>query len=131
MAECPFADLKAAAEIRVRRILPLPGWTSRPVARIVVASGVLYARLRYGFDYRQVSPIAAMAQTRTPILLIHGLEDQETPYWHSQRLAQANPAAVLWLVPHANHVRASSTDPNGFRRRVLDWFAQHRASTRP
>jgi dipeptidyl aminopeptidase/acylaminoacyl peptidase len=69
--------------------------------------------------------MTAMAQTHTPILLIHGLEDGRTPYWHSQRLKQANPAAVLWLVPHADHVSASSTDPAGFRLRVLDWFARH------
>lgn len=125
VAECPFADLEAAGESRVQRLAHLPGWFSRPLAHIVVSSGVFYARLRHGFDFRQVSPIAAMAQTKTPILLIHGMEDDRTPHWHSQRLAQANPAAVLWLVPHANHVRASSTDPAGFRSRVLAWFARH------
>ncbi len=125
VAECPFADLEAAGESRVRNMLPLPGWLAKPAAWLVVESGVFYARLRYGFDFRQVSPIAAMAQTRTPILLIHGLEDSRTPHWHSQRLAQANPAAVLWLVPHAEHVSASSTDPPGFRSRVLAWFARH------
>jgi hypothetical protein len=125
VAECPFADLKAAGETRVQRLLPLPGWISQPMAQVIVANGVIYARLRYGLDFGQVSPITAMERTRTPILLIHGLEDRLTPYWHSQRLAQANPSAVLWLVPHANHVRASSTDPTGFRSRVLDWFARH------
>jgi len=130
VAECPFADLAAAGEIRTQRILPPPGRMSRPVARVIVASGLIYARLRYGLDFRQVSPVQAMARTNTPILLIHGLEDRETPYWHSQRLAAANPIAVLWLVPHAGHVRASATDPGGFRMRVLEWFGEHRAGAR-
>jgi hypothetical protein len=125
VAECPFADLKAAGEYRVRRMLPLPGWVAEPIAWTVVDSGLVYARLRYGFDFRQVAPMTAMAQTHTPILLIHGLEDGRTPYWHSQRLKQGNPTAVLWLVPNADHVSASSTDPAGFRERVLDWFARH------
>jgi dipeptidyl aminopeptidase/acylaminoacyl peptidase len=106
-------------------MLPLPDWISEPVARVSVASGVVYAKLRYGLDFEQVSPIAAMQQTKTPILLIHGMEDRRTPYWHSQRLAQANPSAELWLVPHADHVSASSADPDGFRLRVLEWFARH------
>ena len=125
VAECPFADLKAAGEYRVRGMLPLPDWISEPVARVSVASGVVYAKLRYGLDFEQVSPIAAMQQTKTPILLIHGMEDRRTPYWHSQRLAQANPSAELWLVPHADHVSASSADPDGFRLRVLESFARH------
>ncbi|MGO9228128.1 MAG: alpha/beta hydrolase [Bryobacteraceae bacterium] len=125
VAECPFADLEAAGEIRVQRILHLPGWVAKPIAWAIVASGVTYARLRYGIDVSQVAPVEAMARTKTPILLIHGLADSRTPCWHSQRLAQANPAAVLWLVPHANHVRASAADPTGFRLRVLGWFAQH------
>jgi dipeptidyl aminopeptidase/acylaminoacyl peptidase len=125
VAECPFADLKAAGEYRVRGMLPLPGWISKRIAWAVVGTGVVYARLRYGLDFGQVTPNTAMERTKTPILLIHGMEDRKTPCWHSQRLAQANATAVLWLVPHAEHVRASSTDPDGFRSRVLDWFAQH------
>jgi hypothetical protein len=125
VAECPFADLKAAGEYRVQGMLHLPGWISKPVAQVIVASGIVYAKLRYGLDFAQVTPISAMEQTKTPILLIHGMEDRRTPRWHSQRLAQANPAAVLWLVPHADHVSASSTDPRDFRLRVLDWFAKH------
>ena len=125
VAECPFADLRAAGESRIQGMLPLPGWISEPAARVIVASGIAYAKLRYGLDFGEVSPIAAMERTNTPILLIHGMADRRTPCWHSQRLAQANASAVLWLVPHADHVRARSADPSGFRLRVLDWFARH------
>jgi len=125
VAECSFADLRGIGEYRVRQMLPVHGWVPNAVARVAVASGMAYARFRFGFDFGEVAPTTAMAQTRTPILLIHGMEDQRIPYWHSQRLARANPSAVLWLVPHADHVSASSTDPVGFRLRVLDWFARH------
>lgn len=125
VAECPFADLKAAGESRLQKMLPLPVWLAEPLARVIVASGMIYARLYYKLDFEEVSPTAAMARTKTPILLIHGIEDSRTPCWHSQRLAQANSRAVLWLVPHADHTSASSTDPAGFRSRVLAWFAQH------
>ena len=124
-AECPFADLSAAGEERMRRMLPLRGPAASGVSWFVVASGIAYARVRYGLDFRQVNPVAAMRRTQTPILLIHGTADERTPFWHSQRLAQASPRAVLWLVPGAGHVRASAADPAGFRQRVLGWFAAH------
>ena len=58
----------------------------------------------------------APAATTTPILLIHGLKDSQTPPWHSQQLARSNPKAALWLVPGSGHVAASTADPAGFRR---------------
>jgi len=121
VAECPFADLRAIAEYRVRQVLGLPG----PIARLIVASGMFYARLRYGLDFAQVAPTSAMSASSTPILLIHGTNDSRTPCWHSQSLARANPKAVLWLVPGADHVGASAADPQQFRARVADWFSQH------
>jgi hypothetical protein len=124
-AESAFANLSAAGEIRVRRLLPLPDAIAGRTSWLLVAGGLAYARVLYGLDFRQVAPVEAIRQTRTPILLIHGIEDRRTPCWHSERLAQANPSAVLWLVPNAGHVSASSADPQSFRQRVLDWFAQH------
>jgi pimeloyl-ACP methyl ester carboxylesterase len=86
---------------------------------------MLYARLIYGLDFRGASPLAAMSRTSTPVLLIHGVRDTETPCWHSQMLARANPKTVLWLVPNAGHTTAYSANPAEFQRQVLGWFAQH------
>ncbi|HSB14131.1 MAG TPA: alpha/beta fold hydrolase [Bryobacteraceae bacterium] len=124
VAECPYADLKAIAVYRVQKVIRGPQWISSAAAGLIVHSGMLYAKLRYGLDFSQVAPTMAIARSKTPILLIHGVQDGRTPCWHSQRLAQANPRAILWLVPNADHVGASSADPDGFRSRVLDWFAR-------
>ena len=125
VAECPYADLRTLAEHRVRGMSPLPQWISADLSHLIVGGGMIYARARYGLDFAQVSPTSAIAQANAPILLIHGMQDQKTPFWHSQRLARANPRAVLWLVPNADHTAAASADPTGFRARVLGWFAQH------
>jgi dipeptidyl aminopeptidase/acylaminoacyl peptidase len=124
VAECPYADLPALAEYRVRQTLHLPPSISGAASKLVVISGMIYARLRYGLDFTQVTPALSMARTRTPILLIHGTKDFATPCWHSQRLAQANARNVLWLVPNAGHTGAAATDPQQFWRRVLQWFRQ-------
>ena len=111
VAESAYSDLPAIAEYR----LPTPSLLSKTI----VWCGMAYARVRFGLDLWQSSPLQAMAQTSTPILLIHGLEDEKTPPWHSQTLAGANHRAVLWLVPHAGHTAAAGVAPIEFRQRVL------------
>jgi pimeloyl-ACP methyl ester carboxylesterase len=125
IAECPYAGLRAVAEWRTERILKLPNLLSVAASRLIVSGGMLYARASYGLNLANVQPEAAMAATRTPVMLIHGMKDDATPCWHSQRLAAVNAQAELWLVPGAGHVNASATDTQGFRTRVLAWFARH------
>jgi pimeloyl-ACP methyl ester carboxylesterase len=84
---------------------------------------LLYCQLKYGLDLREASPEARIGQTRTPILLIHGLADSKTPPEHSRILATRNPWVVLCLVPGPEHTSAWSTAPAEFERRVLEWFA--------
>lgn len=125
VAECPYADLREAAEFRVRRMLRMPAVFSGPAARMVVASGEYYARWMDGVNLEQVSPVGDIGRAPTPILLIHGLNDSRTPFSDSQKLARANPRNELWLVPHAEHIRASVAAPEEFSRRVLAWFGGH------
>jgi uncharacterized protein len=125
VAESPFADLPAIAEFRVRQILRLPSLLQPVVPPPLVQNSITYARFRYGIDLRQVQPIESIRHTVTPILLIHGMRDSRTPYWHSQALARANTNSVLWLVPDAEHTAVYSATPTEFRRRVLGWFAEH------
>ena len=125
VAESPFADLTAIAEFRVRQILHLPPLLQPVVSAPLVQSSITYAKFRYGIDLRQVLPLESISRTAAPILLIHGLRDSRTPYWHSQALARADAQSVLWLVPNAEHTGAYSATPSEFRRRVLGWFAGH------
>jgi len=125
VAECPFADLRETAELRVRKMTRMPSLFAIPAAMLAVSSGEFYANWAYGLNLQQVSPVGAIAQASTPILLIHGLADSRTPHSNSEELARANPRNSLWLVPNAQHTGASAASPEEFRRRVLGWFAQH------
>jgi len=121
VAECPYADLREVARYRVRRMTHTPAF----VAGMVVTSAMLYARWADGLDLSQVSPVSIIADVSTPIFLIHGLDDYETPPYNSEELAHANPEDPLWLVPNAEHTGAAEAEPDEFRRRVLQWFAEH------
>jgi uncharacterized protein len=125
VVESGFADLPAIAEFRVRQIFHFLPLLQSVVPSLLVSNSISYARFRYGIDLRQVLPIESIIRTSTPILLIHGLPDSRTPYWHSQALARASANSVLWLVPNAEHTGAYAAAPTEFRRRVLRWFAEH------
>jgi dipeptidyl aminopeptidase/acylaminoacyl peptidase len=127
VAECPFANFERVAEDRVAQRIPGPLWMRRALSIPMVWSAFLYARARYGLDFRNASPETAVAHTETPVLLIHGLADTNIYPEHSKILAARNPRSIsLWLVPGAKHTAAYDAAPLEFRTRVLGWFADHR-----
>jgi dipeptidyl aminopeptidase/acylaminoacyl peptidase len=127
VAECSFANFKAIAEYRVAQRLPAASPLAYAAAPMVW-SGFLYARWKYGLDFRAASPQTAVAATSTPVLLIHGLDDKNTPPRHSQIIASRNPSKIdLWLVPGAGHTGAFQAAPEQFRNRVLGWLSECQA----
>jgi pimeloyl-ACP methyl ester carboxylesterase len=76
-------------------------------------------------EFQDVS-IPAVAQTKVPVLLIHGQIDSNIPVRHSRQIHSRNPATVLWEVPNADHCGAISTAPREFETRIVDWFQSRR-----
>ncbi len=125
-AESPFSSLREVAYHRLAAKLHCGPWLGRTLLRPIVETGFCYARMRYGLKLGQVSPVAAAASTRVPILLIHGAEDRNIPPSQSRQiLAAALGHAELWIVPHAGHTAACAQSPAEFERRVTAWFAAY------
>ena len=119
VAECSYSSFRAAASERIPRLTGLPAVFSRPV----VSAAFLYAQMRYGYDLEAISPMEALKRARTPVLLIHGLDDGRTAPEQSRELYAANPKiSELWEVPGAKHVQASVVAHQEFEERVLRWF---------
>jgi len=72
VAESPFANLKDIAEYRVARMLPVPRWLAYTAAKPMVWSGFLYARRKYGVDFRGASPEDAIGSGSTPVGFLYG-----------------------------------------------------------
>jgi uncharacterized protein len=126
VADSAFASLDRIARDRVAERLPLPLGIGRVLAAPLVWAAFLYARLRYGLDFRAASPEAALARSMTPVLLIHGLKDKLTLPEHSKILAASNRQwTELWLVPGATHTGAFSAARPEFEDRVLGFFAAY------
>jgi uncharacterized protein len=122
-AESSFSSLREVAYDRIAAQVGCGGWLGRTLLRPVVESGFWYARLRYGVKFEDVSPAAAVASTRIPILLIHGAEDTNIPPAHSRRILNSARGRVeLWEVPQAGHSAAFGRWPAEFERRVAGWF---------
>lgn len=123
VADCAFADLLDTAEYRARKLFPIPAMLSGPLAKLSVTSGEVYSRWRYDLDFSLSSPESAIAKVKTPMLLIHGANDNRTPPEESKRLAAANPAATeLWLVEGAGHAKSFRTARDEYIRRMLALF---------
>jgi uncharacterized protein len=123
VADSAYSSFERIAQDRVAARLPFSPQIGRWLALPPIWSGFLYARLKYGLDFRKASPEAAIAQSKTPVLLIHGLYDRLTPPEHSRILAASNPRSTeLWLVPGAGHTGAYGAAPVEFEDRVLGFY---------
>jgi len=122
VADCPFATFDEIAHDRLAQ----RGIAGRVLSWPLVPLGFLYARARYGIDLWSASPAEALRRTHTPVLLIHGAEDDNIAPRHSRELHAMNPETTeLWEVPRAGHVASIITQPEEYERRVLAWFGGH------
>jgi dipeptidyl aminopeptidase/acylaminoacyl peptidase len=125
-AESPFSTAREMSYERVSGPLHLGPWFGRTLGRPAIWSAVLYARVRYGINLLQPSPLEAVEHSTIPVLLIHGADDRNIAPRHSQLIAAAASNHVeLWLVPHAGHTMAWAAAHHEFEARLLGWFASH------
>ena len=75
--------------------------------------------VRAGYDICKVSPVGAVAHSKTPTLFIHGQADQRVPQEMMPRLYKATSCtrSFLWI-PDAEHVQAVNVDPETYWARV-------------
>lgn len=84
----------------------------------------LWARLILGIDTRAVSPVQAVQNSTTPLLLIHSSSDDVVPFSHALLLQEAlknNPRAEFWHYDGAGHGQLQTE----YRQRVADFFRKH------
>ena len=89
-----FADLRTVATERAPFFFT-PG---------IIGRAFQIAEQQGGFEVDAVSPAAAAASIKVPVLLVHGAQDSDTPPDHSRRVLAALPGPKrLILVPGARH----------------------------
>jgi dipeptidyl aminopeptidase/acylaminoacyl peptidase len=124
VTDAAYATFLDAGLDRIARPL-LIGDAGRWVGRPAAYAGLAYVRARYGVNLLRASPEAAIAGIRTPVLLIHGDADRNTPVYHARALAAAQPQATVWIVPGAAHDGCWRAEPEAYPRRIVAFFRQH------
>lgn len=126
VAESPFASFRQIAYVRAGQFVGTGTWLGKVALRPAVELAFLYGRVTRGVSLTDASPEDAVVGSRVPILLIHGLSDNNIPFQQSEWIRSHNPADItLWEVPGAGHCGAVSVVPEEFDSRVLGWFSAH------
>jgi uncharacterized protein len=126
VAESSFASFRHIAYVRVGQFVGTGTWLGKVALRPAVELAFLDGRITRGVSLTEASPENAVAGSHVPILLIHGLSDDNIPFQQSERIRARNPADItLWEVPGAGHCGAVNVVPEEFDRRVVGWFAAH------
>jgi alpha-beta hydrolase superfamily lysophospholipase len=126
VAESGFASVREIAFDRVGQQLRTGPWAGRIALRPGIELGLLYARLRFGVNLAAASAVRAVAQPGVPILLVHGLQDDNTPVRHAEMIAAANRSRVsLWVIPGGGHQSLRHTAGADYATRVLSFLAAH------
>lgn len=105
VADCPFSDTMGYYREICLRSTHLPGFPIVDMANSM-------SKRKYGYDFRKVSPIKAVAQSTTPICFIHGKADKFIYPSHSKKMkaVSSNPLSELHLIDGAEHARSYHKD---------------------
>jgi len=126
IAESPFASFREVGYLRVGQFVHAGPWLGEVPLRPAVELAFLYGRVTRHVDLTKASPEFAVAESRVPVLLIHGLADTNIPVQESETIHAANSAyTTLWEIPGAGHCGGISTVPKEFTARVVGWFESH------
>ncbi|MFC1978741.1 alpha/beta hydrolase [Chloroflexota bacterium] len=116
VSDACFADFGEIVSSEMSRQYKIPSVFSTPMFFLI--------KVFYGVDITAISPIHHVADIApTPILFIHGQEDETTPVAHADRLYEAaGQPKQLWKVPGAAHVRSYQTEPQEYITRITTFF---------
>lgn len=122
VAFAPFDTLENAAADFVPQAL---GKWRRLISPADLRAAMRWAGRLADFDPAEASPLRAIAQTRAPVLLVHGTADEHLPPAHSQRLHAAAPDhSELFLVEGADHVSLLFVPVELLRVKSVGWFGR-------
>ncbi|MBN1795520.1 MAG: alpha/beta fold hydrolase [Sedimentisphaerales bacterium] len=78
-----------------------------------------------GFKPEDIAPVKAITKSKTPVLLIHGLQDEHIPYQHSIRLNKAAPDHTkLVLVDGSDHLTLPFHKIYPIRDEIINWLEE-------
>jgi hypothetical protein len=126
VSDSSFADLSLVLRNEMTGI-------KRPLAMWFTGMEFM-AKSIYGIDIKDVSPARAITRSDTPVLVIHGEDDEVIPVEHARLLGRAIGASfdeiesgeeTVWIVPGAGHTGSFRTQPKLYIEKLVKFYEAH------
>jgi pimeloyl-ACP methyl ester carboxylesterase len=119
--EAPMLDFGRTVDLNAsREELPLLGI---PVPSSLTSVARWMAGIRFGVDWGELDYLSRADELDVPILLIHGVDDEDVPIDTSEALAEARPDLVTFVrVADAAHMEAWNVDPEAYATNVVSFL---------
>lgn len=119
IADCGYSDLKELQKFQLKTYYNLPSFPFISLANLVL-------KIRAGFWIKEVSPKDGAIHSKTPILFIHGEEDDFVPTVMSKKMYQAREGIKeLYLCPGAKHAESCVVDPENYRKVITKFLDKY------
>lgn len=129
VADSAYSDFEALLTWQMEQRLQLSG---ELLPRVLLQYANIMAYLDSRFTFNQASPVRAVRNVTTPILYIHGEEDQLVPAFMSQELYRATKGPrQLYTFPKADHVSSVFVDWNRYGKLVKNFTRSVNAPEQP
>jgi fermentation-respiration switch protein FrsA (DUF1100 family) len=116
IADCPYSNLNELLRLRIKEDTIIPGFLiynpSRYLSKVVAK-----------FDYNEIKPIDSVSNSKTPILFIHGEDDEFVPTYMSKNMYDKKTGIKgLYIVKGAKHAQSYSKDPKEYEKVVFQFI---------
>ena len=119
IADCGFTSPWDILAHICRQQYHVPGWLGAGFLAV-------FTRLFAGFGLRQWSTQKALAHSRYPVFLAHGLDDDFVPPWMSRASYDVcTGEKVLFEAEGAGHGLSFLVDPDGYKGELLPFLERH------
>lgn len=124
--DCSFSDMTEVVAFGMNQV-GIP----KGIQPFLVSAGSLVTWLRQGFFFRQVSPREAVKTMTSPVLTLHGEDDETSPVRMARELQEAiqiSPAGSesrMVTFTGAGHARSILEHSDRYRRELWQWIESH------
>ena len=119
IADCGYTSVWDEFAYQLDDLFSLPEFPILNVSSLV-------AKVRAGYFLGEASTLKQVAKSKTPILFIHGDEDDFVPYYMMEELYNATSSEKEMLtIKHAGHAKASEVDPETYWTTVSNFTSKY------
>ena len=119
VADCGYTSVWDEFAYQLDDLFSLPEFPILNVSSLV-------AKVRAGYFLGEASTLKQVAKSKTPILFIHGDEDDFVPYYMMEELYNATSSEKEMLtIKNAGHAKASEVDPETYWTTVSNFTSKY------